>query len=147
MVSLPLVGGPLTSPLGHRGRSATPCLVCPVGGVMMGGGVVDSMMSGVNPTNETLIKFWIILKCVNSYFLSDQSDHNEILNIPRQHSCLGMCKILLWSDQSSWYHITLMQLESNRNIISGNDTRWYILIWVYTSQSLQVLVWVLGHQG
>ena len=31
-------------------------------------------------------------------FKEDSSNHNKILHIPRQHSCLGMCKILLWLD-------------------------------------------------
>ena len=41
------------------------------------------------------------LKCIYSYFHSYQSAHNEILHIRRQLCCLGMCKVSLWSDQSS----------------------------------------------
>ena len=35
------------------------------------------------------------------YFSSCETDHSKILHIPRQHSCLGMCKISLWSYQCS----------------------------------------------
>ena len=37
------------------------------------------------------------LKYICLYFLSYLSDHNNILHIPRQLCCLGMCQILLWS--------------------------------------------------
>ena len=47
--------------------------------------------------NEISIKFQIQSKYI-LYFLSDQSNHNKVLHIPRQHSCLDICKILLrWS--------------------------------------------------
>ena len=41
-----------------------------------------------------------LMAIVIALALKDWSDHNEILHISRQLSCLGMCKISLWSD---WY--------------------------------------------
>ena len=38
---------------------------------------------------------------IEMYFLNSQSNHSKILHIPRQHSCLAKCKILLWSSESS----------------------------------------------
>ena len=53
------------------------------------------------PAYEIGNEFLIWLKCSCFYPLCYQSDHNKILHIPRQLCCLGMCKILLWSDDNS----------------------------------------------
>ena len=48
---------------------------------------------------QSNFKIWLRYVCL--YFLSYQSNHNDILHIPWQHSCRGMCKISLWFVQSS----------------------------------------------
>ena len=44
-------------------------------------------------TPVPLRKFHQISKLICSYFMSYKSDHYEILHMPRQLSCLGICKI------------------------------------------------------
>ena len=38
-------------------------------------------------------------RCICSFLLCHLLNHFKILHIPRQHGCLGMCKIVLWLNQ------------------------------------------------
>ena len=51
---------------------------------------------GARPTNDISIEFEIQPKFAVLWCKIYSSDHNEILHMPRQLHCLGMCKISLW---------------------------------------------------
>ena len=58
--------------------------------------------SGAHPTEKSSIKHQIQFEYTCSHFPSGHSGHNEILHIPRQLFCLGMCNISLWWDKFSY---------------------------------------------
>ena len=76
------------------------------------------------PTKEISIEFNIRLRYNCLYLLSHLSDHNEILHIPIQHSCLGMSKISLWLDQFAFNYsedkINRIQ-NSDKSSFGGTD--------------------------
>ena len=66
------------------------------------------------------------------YFPPYRCDHCKILHIPRQLSCLGMCKILLWSDQFSlnytddnfyWIWFKYLQWDEHMASLASNRTQ------------------------
>ena len=48
------------------------------------------------PANDILIEFEIRPKFAVLWFKIYSTDHNEILNKPRQAHCRDVCKISLW---------------------------------------------------
>ena len=60
-----------------------------------------SLGLGSRPTNDISIEFKIQWKFVMLLFITYSPNHNKILHMSRQLHCRDLCKILLWSNQST----------------------------------------------
>ena len=69
-----------------------------------------------------------VLNCIHLYLLLHLFDHKEILHIPRQHSCLGMCKISLWLDQFS-LNTSEDKFHQIPNSIELSSAGWMLGLW------------------
>ena len=78
--------------------------------------LVELLSPGAHLTKDNSVEFRIQLNLSSIEFEEDWSNHKNILHIPRQHSCLRMCKISLWLDWG-WRRYKQMYFNQIWNLI------------------------------